>query len=151
MLHLLNDQFRGKVTAPQGWSDCELCIVRPRAEIAVRMTGVATLGDKERLTSLSQRHRRTGGAGGDDRHGIQVQLAIAEATLDGEYQAIGGRGREGDCVGTVLLPLRDGGNRTEIALRAAHFQPRVKPVQERAAVLPDLEFERVLPTGDDVL
>ena len=82
-----------------------------------------------------------------------MQLASAEATLEGEYQAIGGRGggREGDCVGAVLLPLRDGGNRTEIALRAAHFQPRVQPVQERAAVLPDLEFERVLPTGDDVL
>src|SRR5213596_3438996 len=116
MLHLLNDQFRGKVTASQGRSDCELCIVRPGAEIAVRVTGVATLGDKERLTSLGQRHRRTGGAGGDDRHGIQVQLAVAEATLEGEYQAIGGRGggREGDWVGAVLLPLGDGGNRTEI-------------------------------------
>src|SRR6266576_7092670 len=123
MLHLLNDQFRGKVTAPQGRSGCELCIVRSGAEIAVRMTGVATLGDKERLTSLGQRHRGTGGAGGDDRQWIQVQLAIAEATLEGEYQVIGGRGgsREGDCVGAVLLPLRDGCNRTEIALRAARF------------------------------
>src|SRR6185312_9095365 len=101
-----------------------------------------------RAAAIDGRNGRRPGACGDDRGGVELQVARSKAALDGQRERTAGRRREGCGVRPRRLGL--GGNL--LLVRAVpDDQGGLEIAEQIVTVLSNFEFDRVGTSGDEIL